>query len=157
MSILNAHDVVRFAVRIEEDGEAFYREAARITDNQSAKELFLRLADEEVGHKRIFEGMGEALGDYAPAETYQGEYMAYLKDYIDGKVVFRQGMKNAVAPMKDVLSAFDFAIQRELDSVLYYQEIRAFVPERHYATVDNIIAEERHHFATLAEARKKHV
>ena len=32
MSILNACDVVRFAVRIEEDGEKFYREAARITE-----------------------------------------------------------------------------------------------------------------------------
>jgi rubrerythrin len=157
MSTLNAHDVVRFAVRIEEDGEAFYREAARLSDNQSARALFLRLADEEVGHKKIFEGMANALGDYAPAETYQGEYMAYLRDYIDGKVVFRQDMKNAVPSMGTVLSAFDFAIQRELDSVLYYQEIRAFVPERHYSTVDSIIAEERKHFAMLSEARKGYV
>lgn len=157
MSILNAHDVVRFAVRIEEDGEVFYREAARLSDNRSARELFSRLADEEVGHKRIFEGMAETLGDYAPAETYQGEYMAYLRDYIDGKVVFRQDMKNAVSSMATVLAAFDFAIQRELDSVLYYQEIRAFVPERHHDIVDRIIDEERKHFAMLSEARKGYV
>ena len=154
MSILNACDVVRFAVRIEEDGEIFYREAARMTENAAAKALFVRLADEEVGHKKIFEGLEKALGDYEPAETYEGEYMAYLKNYIDGKVVFRQDMNNAPAIMGSVIAAIDFAINRELDSILYYQEIRAFVPERHYPTVDAIIAEERKHFAMLSEARK---
>ena len=154
MSILNAYDVVRFAVRIEEDGEMLYREAARLTDNEAAKALFVRLADEEVGHKKIFEGLEQNLGDYTPAETYDGEYMAYLRNYIDGKVVFRQDMKNAVSIMGSVIAALDFAINRELDSILYYQEIRAFVPERHYTTVDRIIAEERKHFAILSEARK---
>lgn len=154
MSILNAYDVVRFAVRIEEDGETFYREAARMSDSQAVKALFLRLAHEEAGHKRLFEGIAQTLGDYTPPETYEGEYMAYLRDYIDGKVVFRQDMKNAVSLMGTVLSALDFAIQREMDSVLYYQEIRAFVPERHHGTVDSIVSEERKHFAILSETRK---
>jgi rubrerythrin len=157
VSILNANDVVRFAVRIEEDGEAFYREAARISDNEAASALFLRLADEEVGHRRIFEKIAQTLGEYTPPETYRGEYMAYLRDYIDGKVVFRKDMKNAVSLMGTVLSALDFALQRELDSVLYYQEIRTFVPERHYGTVDAIISEERKHFAILSEARKAYI
>lgn len=157
MSILNGHDVVRFAVRIEEDGELFYRDAAGMSDNGAAKALFLRLADEEVGHKKIFEEMAQALGEYTPAETYQGEYLAYLRDYIDGKVIFRRDMKNAVRLMGTVLSALDFAIQRELDSVLYYQELKAFVPERHYATIDAIIAEERKHFAILSQVRKDYL
>ena len=57
--------------------------------------------------------------------------------------------------MATVLLAIDFALQRELDSILYYQEMRAFVPERHFPTIDAIIAEERKHFAILSEARKR--
>ncbi len=155
MSILNAHDVVRFAVRIEEDGELFYREAARLAGDKKAKEIFARLADEEVGHRKLFQGISETLGDYAPPETYDGEYMAYLRDYIDGKVVFSKDLKASMASiLNSVLSAIDFAIQREVDSVLYYTEIRMFVPERHYKVVDTIIAEERKHFTLLSQVRK---
>ncbi len=155
MSILNAHDVVRFAIRIEEDGELFYREAARSAEDEGIRKLFSRLADEEKGHKRIFQGISQTLGDYAPSETYDGEYMAYLKDYIDGKVVFTKDLKRSIGSgLKSVAEALDFAIQREMDSILYYQETRAFVPERQHGVVDAIIAEERKHFSLLSEVKK---
>ncbi len=155
MSILNAHDVVRFAIRIEEDGELFYREAAGLAEDKEAKALFARLADEEVGHRKIFQGISETLGGYAPAETYDGEYMAYLRDHIDGKAVFREDLKGSLkAILASVLSAIDFAIGREMDSILYYQEARAFVPERQKEVVDRIIEEERKHFILLSDARK---
>jgi len=155
MSILNAHDVVRFAIRIEEDGELFYREAAGLADNKEARALFGRLADEEVGHRNIFQGISETLGGYAPAETYDGEYMAYLRDHIDGKAVFRGDLKGSLkATLASAISAIDFAIGREMDSILYYQEVRAFVPERQKEVVDRIIEEERKHFIMLSNARK---
>ncbi|MGA2106853.1 MAG: ferritin family protein [Syntrophorhabdales bacterium] len=155
MSILNAHDVVRFAIRIEEDGEIFYREAAGLAENKEARALFARLADEEVGHRKIFQGISETLGGYAPAETYDGEYMAYLRDHIDGKAVFTGDLKGSLkATLARVLSAIDFAISREMDSILYYQEVRAFVPERQKEVVDRIIEEERKHFIMLSNARK---
>jgi rubrerythrin len=155
MSILNAHDVVRFAIRIEEDGELFYREAAGLAEDKEAKALFSRLADEEVGHRMTFQGISETLGGYAPAETYDGEYMAYLRDHIDGKAVFRKDLKGSLkAILASVLSAIDFAIGREMDSILYYQEARAFVPERQKEVVDRIVEEERKHFILLSDARK---
>ena len=155
MSILNAHDVVRFAIRIEEDGELFYREAAGLAENKEARALFARLADEEVGHRKIFQGISETLGGYAPAETYDGEYMAYLRDHIDGKAVFRGDLKGSLkATLASAISAIDFAIGREMDSILYYQEVRAFLPERQKEVVDRIIEEERKHFIMLSNARK---
>jgi len=155
MSILNAHDVVRFAIRIEEDGELFYREAARLTEDREAKALFSRLADEEVGHRKIFQTISENLGEYAPPETYDGEYMAYLRDHIDGKAVFREDLKGSLkAHLGSVLTAIDFAIGRETDSILYYQEARVFVPGRQQGVVDRIIEEERKHFILLSNVRK---
>ncbi|HUJ69114.1 MAG TPA: ferritin family protein [Syntrophorhabdales bacterium] len=155
MSILNAHDVVRFAIRIEEDGELFYREAARLTEDREAKALFSRLADEEVGHRKIFQTISENIGEYAPPETYDGEYMAYLRDHIDGKAVFREDLKGSLkAHLGSVLTAIDFAIGRETDSILYYQEARVFVPGRQQGVVDRIIEEERKHFILLSNVRK---
>ncbi len=156
MRVFNAYDVLQFAVRIEENGEAFYRAAARNTHDQKVAELFDRLAAEEVGHRRTFEGMREDVGDLKPTESYEGEYVAYLQDYIDGKAVFEahQDASSSPSGVTDRLSAFDFAIQREVDSIVYYQELRPFVPEKYHKTLDGIIAEERTHFSLLSERRK---
>jgi rubrerythrin len=157
MNVFNAHDVVRFAIRVEEDGELFYREAAHIADNQGSRELFSRLAEEEVGHRKVFAGILENLGDYRPPETYEGEYVAYLQEYIDGKAVFRNDLRDSgLSKIHDTLSALEFAIQREIDSIVYYQEIKGFVPEKYHKVVDGIITEERKHFSKLSEIKKNY-
>ena len=170
MRVFSAHDVLRFAIRIEENGEVFYREAARVVSDQGVKEFFGRLATEELGHKRTFEAILASLGDYQPSETYEGEYLAYLQEYIDGKAIFKEhdaergGRERTtpheefrgpeLTPVSDTRSAFDFAIQREMDSIVYYQELRAFVPEKHHPTVDRVVDEERRHFSLLSEMKK---
>jgi rubrerythrin len=154
---LQAADVFNFAVRIEEDGEVFYRKAARAANGEEIKKLFIRLAEEEIGHKKIFEDMLSKLEEYVPTESYSGEYMAYLRDYIDDKVVFtKDARENQFPEVRDTLSAIDFAMQRELDSILYYQEVKQFIIEKQRQAIDNIIAEERKHFALLAKIRKNY-
>jgi rubrerythrin len=151
---MNIHDVVNFAVRIEENGERFYREAAEIITNKPVKELFERLAQEETGHRKTFERLLSGLGEYQPPETYEGEYLAYLKDFIDGKAVFKDYPTiGQLAKASNVTGALDFAIQRETDSILYYQEIKKFVDTRHSTAIDLIIDEERKHFAILSKLR----
>ncbi len=153
---MNIHDVVNFAIRIEENGERFYREAAEIITNQPVKELFGRLAEEETVHRKTFERLLSGLGDYQPPETYEGEYIAYLKDFIDGKAVFKDHPKiPQLEKASSIAGALDFAIQREVDSILYYQEIKKFVGARHTEAIDRIIAEERMHFAFLSKLRRE--
>ncbi len=154
---MTIHDVVNFAIRIEENGEQFYREAAEIVSNQSVRELFERLAREETGHKKTFERLLSSLGDYRPPETYEGEYLAYLTAFIDGKAVFKDHPKiPELAKASSITGALDFAIQRELDSILFYQEMRKFVSgTSHIETIDLIIDEEKMHFAILSKLRRE--
>ena len=153
---MNIHDVVNFAIRIEENGERFYREAAEIITNQPVKELFGRLAEEETVHRKTFERLLSGLGDYQPPETYEGEYLAYLKDFIDGKAVFKDHPKiPQLGKASSIAGALDFAIQREVGSILYYQEIKQFVGTRHTEAIDRIIDEERMHFAFLSKLRRE--
>ncbi|MEI6154631.1 MAG: ferritin family protein [Deltaproteobacteria bacterium] len=158
MSIfLQASDVFQFAIRVEEDGELFYHRAAMMAEDKEIQKLFDRLADEEVRHKRIFSDMLAKIEEYRPTEGYSGEYMAYLRDYIDNKVVFsKESKEKGFKGVHDVQSAIDFAIQRELDSVLYYQEAKQFVAPKHHGQIDKIIEEERKHFAVLSEVKKKY-
>jgi rubrerythrin len=153
---MNIQDVVNFAIRIEENGERFYREAAEIITNRPVKELFERLAEEETVHRKTFERLLSGLGDYQPPETYEGEYLAYLKDFIDGKAVFTDHPKiPQLEKTSSIAGALDFAIQREVDSILYYQEMKKFVGTRHTEAIDRIIEEERMHFASLSKSRRE--
>jgi rubrerythrin len=156
MRVFEASDIVEIAIRIEENGANFYKFAEQIAKQEEAKQLFAHLALEEINHKKTFEGIFAKLDKNNPPESYDGEYSAYLRDYVDSNIIFtKEAMSKELAKIKDTAGALDFAIKRELDSILYYHEIKRFVPANQYATLDQIIEEERKHFAKLSEVKKR--
>jgi rubrerythrin len=158
MRVFNGYDVLQFAIRVEENGEAFYRETASMMTDNDVTELFLRLAGEEIKHKSTFEGMLAQLKGYQPPETYDGEYLTYLQNYIDGKAIFKDHPKiPEMAKVRDRDTALDFAIQREADSILYYEELKRFAETKHASVIDGVIAEERKHFVILLAMKEKSV
>lgn len=154
MTSITAGEILHFAIRMEENGERFYREASAISSETRVKDLFNQLAAEEMVHKTSFEGLLSKAGMFDPPESYPGEYLAYFYNYIDSKVFFTNENKASMSGSFDILNALDFAIQRELDAVLFYQELKAFVPVADNATIDAIIEEERKHFAQLSAVKK---
>jgi len=157
MKVFDPADVANFAIRIEENGEKFYRYAATISEDEETRYLFNFLADEEIKHKNFFQSVlsrMDAVGGFN-FETYQGEYMQYVQDYLDRKVIFNINAEKEFSEIKDVLSAVNFAIDRESDSILYYSEIKNLVPQAHHSKIDQIIEEERRHFLKLSNFRKE--
>ena len=76
---------------------------------------------------------------------------------MDGKLVFsNETITGKLAENTDTASVLDFAISREMDSILYYHEIKRFVPVAQHLIIDQIIDEERKHFSQLSEAKKKY-
>jgi rubrerythrin len=151
MSVFKPSEVFQFAIRIEENGERFYRGMAKKLNDAETKSLFSTLADQEVKHKEIYEEMVSKIEDYEPIESYPGEYFSYLRTYADNIIFTPQRMEEEMNKIKDVPSALKFAIDRELDSILYYQEVKNLVPEDQRAEIDKIIEEERRHFLKLTQ------
>lgn len=52
-------DIYEYAMKMEKDGEAFYRELASKTGNKGLRNILTRLADAEVKHYNIFRKMRE--------------------------------------------------------------------------------------------------
>lgn len=154
MSVFEPSEIFQFAIRIEENGEKFYREMALKLDNKEVKELFSALADEEVKHKLTYEGMVSNIEKYEPFESYPGEYFAYLRAYADNHIFTPNTLKQEMAKIKDAASALKFAIARELDSILYYQEVKKLLPENQRTIIDKIIDEERRHFVKLSSCKQ---
>jgi rubrerythrin len=157
MQIFAASDIVEVAMRIEENGVNFYKFAEQIAKQEDAKNLFAHLAEAEAGHKRTFEKFFADMEKYNPPEQYAGEYSAYLRNYVDNNLIFtKEIMDKQLAGVKDTIAAFEFAMQRELDSILYYHEIRNLVPAAQHEAIEKIIAEERKHYTALVEMKKRY-
>jgi rubrerythrin len=157
MSVFEASDIVEFAIRIEENGANFYRFAVQIAKDENTKNLFEQLANAEVHHKKIFEKIFAAMDKVAPPESYDGEYAAYLHNYVDNAIIFKkEALDQELTKVKDTPSALDFALRREMDSILYYHEIKRLVPANEHGTVDQIIDEERRHVAMLSAMKQKY-
>jgi len=155
MGVFTASDIVEVAIRIEENGVNFYKFAEQIAKQENAKKLFAGLAEAEVSHKKTFEKIFAGMEKDNLTESYEGEYGAYLRSYVDNNLIFTKDiMDKQLAQIKDTDAALDFAIQRELDSILYYHEIKKLVPASQHGTIDQIIEEERKHFLSLTAAKK---
>jgi len=152
MGIFNVKDVFEFAVKIEERGEKFYRETANRLNSPEVTRLFNKLADDEVQHRLTFAKMAQKLGKFVEPKNLQDEFYAYLEAYTQN-LIFNDS--SAEFPkIKDARIALTFAIDKELDSVLYYTEIKNMIPVSEHSSVDEIINEERRHIVNLSMLRK---
>ena len=155
MDVFKAGDVFEVALQIENQGEKFYRYAATLTDDPKAKEVFIYAADEEAKHRKLFEAMAAKVDDdYQPPESYPGEYCNYVRAYAEN-LVFPEDKQDAqFSGIKTVEDAVEFAVQKEIESILYYLEMKNFVPGSQREDVDRIIDEERKHYLRLSDLRR---
>lgn len=154
MNVLNPQEIIQTAVTIEKNGEAFYRLAAGKARQQEAAKLFLHLADEEVKHRDLFSGLLAQLTEHPSLESYPQELLEYISAFVQ-KVIFPSQESAAQTAAGDPLSAVEFALQRELDSIHFYQEIRPLTLVRRENPLDAIIAEERKHFLSLLDLKAR--
>lgn len=150
-----ANEIFHFVIRIEENGQKFYRYAIQISEDDEAKKVFDYLAEEEGRHRRMFDDLLSKVEDHEPFESYPGEYSEYLRAFVDNEVFADAALDKEISKIADSCAAVDFAIQREKDSLLYFHEIRRFVPRSQHGLIDKVIDEERKHFSKLSKLREK--
>jgi len=154
MDAFKASEVFEVAVQIEQNGEKLYRHAVNVTDDPKMKDVFNYLAEEEVKHRGLFEALAEKVEHYQPPEAYPGEYCSYVRAYAEGIVFSPEKMEQELAKIKSAGDAVEMGIQREIESILYYLEIKSFVPKNQWEDVDRIIEEERTHYLRLVDLKR---
>ncbi len=155
MSLFAPSEIFQFAIRIEENGEKFYKRMAGKFPDREMKKMFNALAEEEVKHAQTYKKMVSKLEKYEPFESFADEYFEYLKAYADKLIFDEKSSRAEVYEINDLKKALDFAIDKELDSILYYQEMKNLVSEGQRPQIDKIIEEERKHFVRLSTCRKE--
>ncbi len=155
MELFNASEIFEFALKIEENGEIFYRKYAEKCEDQSLKSMFNFLADEEVRHKNTFQRLLSNIEKYEPFESYPDEYFLYLSAFVENTIFNQEKLSEEIEKIKDNIDAVDFAIRRELDSINYYNEIKLLVPKEERESIEHIIKEEKDHFLKLSQLKER--
>jgi rubrerythrin len=151
--LFQASEILEVAISIEENGEAFYREIAGKRKDAVSAGFFRKLADDEVRHSAIFSKMLNDRGKYEPeSESYVGEYAAYLRAFADHHVFNKENAGHGAASrMRSMKEILNFAIRIELESIVFYMDLKQDVFKEHGETINKIIDEERGHYNLLSE------
>jgi rubrerythrin len=151
MELLNIHQLLDFAVQLEINGEKFFLHWAEKSKDESISKFFKFLAEEESAHKKTFENLKQKLGDAPPEIQPSDEYDEYFKTFI-GDIVLNE---KEVKQINDLSTALEFAKKMELDSLLFFTELRNFTAKENWEIITKIIEEERRHFMGLSKLKQK--
>ena len=151
--IFALHELVRFAVEIEKDGIAFYNRLAEQASDATVKELYQFLVAEEVTHQAIFEALLAEVGEAVNPGESSDKYHQYMHALVESAVFKKDDP--AIQNLVDDAEILEYAIGKEKESILFYQEMKGFVPEQDKPTVEKIIEEERFHVIKLLDMKEK--
>jgi rubrerythrin len=156
---LNAFELFDIAEQIEQNGAEFYRKAAEFFDEAEISELFLRLADWEMKHKKTFALMREQLAEsnQETAECRTDESPPEKK-FMAGLAVF--GIRpNPVKELDSGKNKADIiikAVENEKDSIVFYSGLKDFADSGIVKDkIDVVINEELRHIRILNEVRER--
>jgi len=152
-----AGELINIAIREEVTGAAFYRALADQTDSEELESFARKVAEMEDDHAEKFRKLLEEVGDYTPvAEQYEGEYGEYLSYLIGGRI-FPMGdeAKKMAAAQKTDRDAVEAAAEMEKNTLLLYQELLAFVPEKNHDVLRQIMDEERLHLLQFTRFKEE--
>lgn len=146
-----ANEISKTAVEIERKGRAFYLRMEEAARTRKIRELFHHLALEEAEHEKIFQALLDRLGDVElPAWATGEEYGMYIQGLIESHALFSDlDVEKRMAGMKDEKEAILMAMSFEKDTLLFFTEMEAYVPDNEKKVVRECIQEERSHLAKL--------
>ena len=146
----NANDIFDIAIKIEQNGAIFYRDAAKLFEKEEHKQFLLELAKMEDFHETTFANMQKDLKEEEAFSTTfdpKNENALYLKALADTRVFFEKEQPGN--SLQDILGA---AIQAEKDSIAFYLGMKEMVPAKlGQSKINDIIKEEMSHIRLLAE------
>lgn len=147
-----SRQVFEAAARMEAAGEELYRSLAEAhSGDESLREFFSFLAAEEADHRSSFERQSRETPDF----SFPGYDSPSSRD-LDAlaRIFSRTRLADERSHLTDLVSAIDFAIRREMDSIFFYTEVTSSVPGPQKKEILGIIDQERRHFRELNELRR---
>ena len=137
-------EVLKIAMKIEQDGQRYYKSVLKKTADERVKRTFTRLAEDEVRHYDLFKSMYEAelrarKIDPASVDTEE-DLFTYMDSGIFNKEAEASSVRNAIINGEEI----------EVKSILFYQELmKNTAHEGGNKAIAEVIEEEKMHLNIL--------
>jgi rubrerythrin len=153
-----ADDVFAMAIRIEENGKAFYAGSAERTASPKLKSLFKDLSEMEDRHITQFKDMRRRLASSFPSESIwdpEGLAESYLQAAADTHVFTVEAAEERLKTVNTSMEALDVALMFEKDSVAFFIGMKEMLPDPGgKGDIDSLIRAEMDHIRLLSAAKK---
>jgi rubrerythrin len=143
-------EVFDLAIRLENNGENFYRRFVDSMVNGNLKVQLLWLADQEQKHANFFTRLKQESSAQAFEDLGEHPEGSVLQDFLGEHAL----SLDEVDPhsLADVPAVLQFALEFEKDTILFFDMIRAFITEQAVLEgLDAIIQEENRHIKVLQD------
>lgn len=80
-------DLFDYAIQMEKDGEAYYRQLSHRTSNTGLRTILTMLADEEVKHQQLFEQLKESKGTLQSSQALTRTKNIFVQMKESGEVI----------------------------------------------------------------------
>ncbi|MBN1893980.1 ferritin family protein [bacterium] len=149
VNVLKMKDVIDMGIEKEKARRDFYGRAAETFDDPEFKSLFLQLRDWEAEHIRTFEAFKTGVPDEKPAESYTGEWSAYLDALVDDRLYRDVQPETFAKSVKTPGDAIRYGVSFEKDAILFFLELMPYIQPGGKDILSKIIEEERSHIRYL--------
>ncbi len=134
-----------FAIQMEKDGEAYYRQLAHRTANTGLRTILTMLADEEVKHQQLFEQLKESKGSLQVCQvlTRTKNIFAQMKE--SGEVIPDESdqieLYKKAQDLEKQAQEFYLEKSNEADNDVVKEQLVLLAKEEqgHYTILENII------------------
>ena len=152
--LFSGSELVKVAIGIENNGLAYYETLAESASNDTARDIFKHLADQESIHAKIFGDMMSTVSDYKPQESMTEEYGEYMKALTESAVFTDEDAAREIARnVSNTVEAISIGLRAEKDSILFYLEMHSLIRPSEREVVDRIIEEEKVHMRELTNIK----
>ncbi len=155
----SGEEILSIALRLELNGEAFYRVASKMVEEKGLQDLFIYLAMEEKRHYQHFKKLANVANKSHTLPFFQPPDVEELSLYLSalsGLEVFTDPQAGAKLgrDVKNDSAALEVAIGLENDAVQFFRKILNDVNETDKDLVVSLIEEEEDHVRRLEDFKK---
>jgi rubrerythrin len=132
--VFNADEIFQMAIRIENNGAAFYRNAAGLQSDIKNQKFLEGLANMEVQHQKIFNEMRTTLTDkdkdpkvFDPYDEVS-QYLAAMADTMGGEG--SPSIADSLTGNETLEEILRTAVGLEKDAILFYLGIKDLIPSQ---------------------------
>ncbi len=135
------------AIRLENNGEKYYRHFAQIIADPEIKRILSWLADQEIQHAHVFARLKQ-MNVGRPSQHHESPDGLELQSYIGDRALSLDDLD--LSSLTDRQRVLQVALEFENDTILFFDMLSAFVSEEPaMVQLQAIISEERRHIEVL--------